>query len=579
MSYQVHNFIPHTHLPAASLNEMDEQIASSANDIDAIAHVDLRETVNIFDKSKALYGKRFLFDGSGVFQGETDSDSYIAYVDVKKSGNYVALNNWAMYGAKANVVLLFDNTHTWVKSVIGTLDSANKYVTHFSLSEDDVNAGYCIGYVIATNRIDVAMIVQSDTYPAEYQAYVRSDVTIKADVPAHRVVGLDDTVRELVNNAEIRKNIAFTKGFTYKYADGSVVVDSTYYGTELIPAIYDSYEFHNAQCGNSYLGVAYFDSQKRYLGGIRNITADITVLKNDTPTGTAYIAFGSKLAAAYVVASVSLTNELDRLENAVNSGVNKRYRMKFGAHNGNEYEAPEASVASFRLACEQGWDWMWIAGIHFSADGTLYCMHDTTVDRTTNGTGSITTLTDAQINALKIDLAGSGYNISAFSDEELRVPTFESVVEMCAVHDVKMCIRFDTFPTNLSTEDAVLKWQNAKGILDAYNVNYSDVAFYVNTKGRANTARQVFGADANVTIYLGANATPDDGIDWFATNEITGNRSFIIHHTMCTPESVKYLHSNGINVYAYGVTTQEQVNALAMMGVDICQNARFYSVK
>jgi glycerophosphoryl diester phosphodiesterase len=37
-----------------------------------------------------------------------------------------------------------------------------------------------------------------------------------------------------------------------------------------------------------------------------------------------------------------------------------------------------------------------------SKDGTLYILHDETVDRTTNGKGNITTLTDTYINALKL---------------------------------------------------------------------------------------------------------------------------------------------------------------------------------
>lgn len=37
-----------------------------------------------------------------------------------------------------------------------------------------------------------------------------------------------------------------------------------------------------------------------------------------------------------------------------------------------------------------------------SKDGTLYILHDETVDRTTNGKGNITKLTDTYVNALKL---------------------------------------------------------------------------------------------------------------------------------------------------------------------------------
>lgn len=69
-----------------------------------------------------------------------------------------------------------------------------------------------------------------------------------------------------------------------------------------------------------------------------------------------------------------------------------------------------------------------------SSQGTWYCMHDTTVTRTTDGTGTLSAMTDAAINALNID-AGYGYDAGRHGTS-LKVPTLVSVLTILKGHDV-----------------------------------------------------------------------------------------------------------------------------------------------
>ena len=86
-------------------------------------------------------------------------------------------------------------------------------------------------------------------------------------------------------------------------------------------------------------------------------------------------------------------------------------------HRGNDLFAPENTVASFTAA--QGKADLIEFDVQVTADGKLVIMHDSTVDRTTDGTGSIATNTLAKLKLLD---AGSWFS-ATFKGE--RIPTLE----------------------------------------------------------------------------------------------------------------------------------------------------------
>lgn len=76
------------------------------------------------------------------------------------------------------------------------------------------------------------------------------------------------------------------------------------------------------------------------------------------------------------------------------------------AHRGASAEAPEHTLASYRLAKELGADYIEI-DLQMTKDGVLVAMHDDTVDRTANGTGKVSNLDLAELKELD---AGSWFN-------------------------------------------------------------------------------------------------------------------------------------------------------------------------
>ncbi len=69
------------------------------------------------------------------------------------------------------------------------------------------------------------------------------------------------------------------------------------------------------------------------------------------------------------------------------------------AHQGGELEAPSDTMYAFKTAVAKGAEVIEL-DVHAAADGELVVLHDATVDRTTDGTGSVDEMTTEQIKAL-----------------------------------------------------------------------------------------------------------------------------------------------------------------------------------
>jgi len=92
------------------------------------------------------------------------------------------------------------------------------------------------------------------------------------------------------------------------------------------------------------------------------------------------------------------------------------------AHRGASSYAPENTFAAFDLAIEMGARHLEL-DVHFSSDGHLVVIHDDTVDRTTDGSGPVTSRSLAALTALD---AGAWFD-PRFKGE--RIPTLGAVLE------------------------------------------------------------------------------------------------------------------------------------------------------
>lgn len=105
------------------------------------------------------------------------------------------------------------------------------------------------------------------------------------------------------------------------------------------------------------------------------------------------------------------------------------------AHRGLLHHAPENTLAAFRACLELrlGFEF----DVERTQDGQLVCLHDDTVDRTTNGSGKVSELTLDELRRLD---AGSWF-APQFAGE--RIPTVEEVLKLLAEyrqHDVLVAV-------------------------------------------------------------------------------------------------------------------------------------------
>ncbi len=112
---------------------------------------------------------------------------------------------------------------------------------------------------------------------------------------------------------------------------------------------------------------------------------------------------------------------------------NNKQRVLVFAHRGGGGLYPENTLEAFRYSVEMNVDVLEL-DIHATADGKLVVFHDSSVDRTTNGTGNIKEITLAELK--KLD-AGYQFSIDSgqifpFRGKSVTIPTLEEI--------------FDTFP-------------------------------------------------------------------------------------------------------------------------------------
>lgn len=91
-------------------------------------------------------------------------------------------------------------------------------------------------------------------------------------------------------------------------------------------------------------------------------------------------------------------------------------------HRGARFEAPENTLEGFRHAIALGLTSVEF-DVHTTADGELVVIHDATVDRTTDGTGTVNKLTLAEIRALDAS------SVHSLWPEPVRVPTLTEVLD------------------------------------------------------------------------------------------------------------------------------------------------------
>lgn len=233
--------------------------------------------------------------------------------------------------------------------------------------------------------------------------------------------------------------------------------------------------------------------------------------------------------------------------------VGERKQVENVAHRGAAGYAPENTIVAYDLAVDMKADYIEI-DVQRSKDGELVSIHDTTVDRTTDGTGKVGDLTLEQLKSLD---AGS-WKGEQFTGEQ--IPTFEEILDR---YHGKVGILIELkapehYPgieqqvADLIKERNLDKPQNKKIIIQSFNFEsmkkmnqlLPQVQIGVLTSNRAHTTTDSL---KEFSTYA----------DWF-------NPSYGI----VTKELVDQVHANGMKIGSWTVRSQEAADFLFEMKVD-----------
>jgi len=220
------------------------------------------------------------------------------------------------------------------------------------------------------------------------------------------------------------------------------------------------------------------------------------------------------------------------------------------AHRGFSGQAPENTLVAIRQAIEVGADMVEV-DVTVTADGQVICLHDETLDRTTNGSGLPSKLPMAEIKQLD---AGSWFSPDYAGE---KIPTLTEVLETVKGRIlINVEIKSEAVEHDVVPKVAVLIADH--GMLDEVVVSSFS----------PDALRQMKVADPAIATATLFNKELHTGRDPLEIVLEVGSRGFNISSKRVTPEMIERCHRHGIPVAVYTVNEASDMRRLMEMGVD-----------
>ena len=248
---------------------------------------------------------------------------------------------------------------------------------------------------------------------------------------------------------------------------------------------------------------------------------------------------------------------------------NTEYNPLFISHRGLQSMGPENSFPAFKAAAERG-AWAIETDFRMTADGHVVCIHDKTLDRTTDGNGPVADKTLAEIKSLMVlpvntKTVNKLYDYSKFSEEELKVPTMDEYFEICNSNG---CVAFVELKEDKGVIEAMIKAIEKYGMQDRCVISSGNLALLeaYRAAGGKELIHLIFAkpeqirrvqelGNASVSFkYSDLSAEVDLNI------EGVGIKSF--------SQLVDHMHSMGIRICFRAADTQEDALKMIEYGTD-----------
>lgn len=237
-------------------------------------------------------------------------------------------------------------------------------------------------------------------------------------------------------------------------------------------------------------------------------------------------------------------------------------RPRLFAHRGGSALAPENTIEAFRAGLEAGVDRLEM-DVHATRDGHVVVIHDATVDRTTDGSGEVRTLSLAELQALDagarfVDASGE----ATFRGRGVVVPTLAAVLEAFPGVPLNIEIKQDDPPL----EEAVLEVLDRFAARGRVLLAAEEASIMARIRAAAPGVLTSFSAAdvlEFVTAWHGGRMA-----EYRAPGVALQIPPSFGDVALVTAESVELAHRLGLEVHVWTIDDPGEMAALLDLGVD-----------
>lgn len=221
-------------------------------------------------------------------------------------------------------------------------------------------------------------------------------------------------------------------------------------------------------------------------------------------------------------------------------------------HRGLPSRTPENTLASFNAALDAGARWI-ETDVDILADGTPIVIHDTTLDRTTDHSGQIYSLTKPDLAAID---AGSWFG-PQFTDE--RIPLLSQLITLANQRSLNLNLELKA-----NEQGAERTLQQIDSVIEALEDLDGEREVIISSFSQPLLARfhQRAPQYAVGVLYEGGAVRAD----WLSVLELCGASYIHPEHVDLTPERVKMLRQAGYGVNVWTVNPVDKVNEFLNWG-------------
>jgi glycerophosphoryl diester phosphodiesterase len=240
------------------------------------------------------------------------------------------------------------------------------------------------------------------------------------------------------------------------------------------------------------------------------------------------------------------------------------------AHRGASARAPENTLEAFRLGVEAGAGGLEL-DVHITRDGEVVVIHDATVDRTTDGSGTVARMTLAELRGLD---AGYGFSPDGggthpYRGRGVRIPTLAEVYEEFPA----TCVNVDIKEAQSGAEEAVLRVIRAAGAAERSLVVSDDHAVVQRFRKVSGGHISTGASRLEITAFYVLSRLRLERLVHPAYDAL----QVPLEHkgiTLVTPRFVEAAHSRGVRVDVWTINDPGEMGRLLGLGVDVLMTDR-----